>query len=380
MNSRRISIALGIAAMASITAQPARSEPAVDCDAIFDRQGHGETFYEDNPSYRDPAGPLDWPAAAPSDEGIDATLLNEGIDELLAAPNALGVVVVRHGKLVAERYANGGAADRANNMHSASKSILSALVGIAIRDGYIEGVDQEVAAFLPGYFADAGADKSGMTIGDLLTMSSGLAWQEDLTEYVIQNEPDWVGAILGRDMTGAPGETFHYSTGVTHVLSAVLTAATGSSTCEFAHRHLFGPLGMTAEHWGRDAQGISSGGYNLYLTPREMAAFGQLYLQGGNWRDVQIVPAEWVSESWTAHRIVDDTYDYGYLWWLREIMGRFVAQAWGWGGQMIYVVPDLGIVVVTTSNTADDVPVLEGSDFVRHADRFVRDAVIGAIP
>ena len=202
---------------------------------------------------------------------------------------------------------------------------------------------------------------------------------EDVTEYQIESEADWVGAILARPMTDTPGEVFNYSTGLTHVLSAVLTAATGMSVCEFAHRHLFGPMGITAEHWGRDPQGIYAGGYNLYLTPREMAAFGQLYLQQGRWQGVELVPAAWVETSLQTQQTDDAVYSYGYLWWLRQLAGHDVAIAWGWGGQLLYVIPDLEIVVAITTNTADDHAGADTEEFSSRAHGFIRDAVIPSV-
>lgn len=367
-------------AMAALTMTAARAETApVDCEAIYDWPGHGRVFYETNPTYHDPAGVYAWPTASPREMGVDAALLDPAIKGLLASPTAAGVLVVRNGKVIAERYANGSAADQANNIHSASKSMLSALVGIAIREGLIDSVDQKVADFLPSYLDDGDADKARITIAHLLTMSAGLAWEEDATEYAIEDEADWVGAILARPVVTEPGESFRYSTGLTHVLSAVLTSATGLSTCAFAHRYLFGPMGITAEHWGRDPQGIQSGGYNLYMTPREMAAFGQLYLQGGSWHGAQIVPADWVATSLRPQQVDDDVYRYGYLWWLRDLGGHDTAIAWGWGGQLIYVVADLDLVVVITSDTSDDLPMTEIEGFANRAHQFVRDAVIPSV-
>lgn len=366
--------------MAVQPAAPAHAQPVtVDCEAIYDRPGHGETFYESNPTYVDRRGAFAWASASPRDVGMDETILNRGMDDLLSVPMAFSVLVVRDGKLVAERYNDNSAADHANNVHSASKSILSALVGIAIREGYIKSVDQKVAEFLPAYFDDGNADKAQITIAHLLTMSAGLAWREDLTEFAIQTEEDWVAAIMGRALMDTPGSAFHYSTGLTHVLSAVLSAATGMSTCDFAHRYLFAPLDITAEHWGRDPQGVYSGGYNLYLTPREMAAFGQLYLQGGLWKGEQVVLSGWVAESWQPHQTEDEDYSYGYLWWLRAFGGHQVAFAWGWGGQMIFVVRDLDIVVVVTSDSGGDASALEGRNSARRAMAFLRDGVIAAV-
>ena len=373
MIARRVSLVLAISAAAVMAGTTARSEAAADCDAIYNRAGHGKTFYEYNPTYIDRGSVFAWPEARPEDEGLNVTILAHAINQLVVSPSVRSVLVARNGKLVAESYAHGGTVDRANNMHSASKSILSALVGIAIRDGHIASVDEKVATFLPEYFVDGDSAKAQITVAHLLTMSAGIAWSEDITEYQIEDEANWVHAILARPMVAnPPGQTFDYSTGLTHVLSAVLTAATGTSTCDFAHKHLFGPIGITAEHWGRDPQGIYSGGYNLYMTPREMAAFGQLYLQNGLWQGAEVVPGDWINRSFQRHFETDDDFHYGYLWWLRELDGHAVAIAWGWGDQIIAVMPSLAIVVVVTTDTAGSAPDFDVAGFLR-------DGVIAAV-
>ena len=164
-----------------------------------------------------------------------------------------------------------------------------------------------MAHYLPEYFGNAPAGKKKITLRHLLTMRSGLEWTEDSTEDQVEKAPDWVQAILGRPLASAPGTAYNYSSGNTHVVSAVLQKATGMSTCQFARRYLFGPMGITAEHWGRDPRGVFSGGYNLYLTPRELAKFGLLYLHGGKWNGRQLVPPDAVRAAQTRTSQVDDT-------------------------------------------------------------------------
>src|SRR5262249_23711576 len=135
-------------------------------------------------------------------------------------------------------------------------------------------------------------------------------WSEDTTENEIQTTPDWIAAILGLPMADTPGATFNYSTGNAHLNSAVLTAAAHTTACEFIHTNLLAPMGIVAEHWGRDPQGYFSGGYNLYLTPRELAKFGLLYLHGGNWHGQQLVPSAWVTASMTAQTDAGAPYSY----------------------------------------------------------------------
>ncbi|MBC7974874.1 MAG: serine hydrolase [Myxococcales bacterium] len=325
-----------------------------DCSAI---QGPLSTnrFYEDNPTYTDPVDDsASWTMSDPEAQGIDSTGLERASTELSNLPYTSSFLVIRHGALVFERYYHGSAKNQSNNVHSASKSIWGAAIGIAINQGVIPGVDTTIASALPSRYAEAMSPQARtMKVRDLVTMTSGIQWSEDTTENRIQRSSDWIAEILELPMTATPGTRFNYSTGNTHLSSAVLASAIQTTTCEFIHQHLLAPLGIVAEHWGRDPQGYVSGGYNFYVTPRELAKFGLLYLRDGNWNGRQLVPAAWVATSMTKQVEADDPYGYGYNFWLRDLAGHDVAVAWGFGGQMIYIVKDLDLVVVMTTNTRD---------------------------
>jgi CubicO group peptidase (beta-lactamase class C family) len=328
---------------------PAVRAATVDCDRIA---GDGRTFYESNPTYTDPRDDgAGWSVTPPEEQGMDSTMLRTGLTRLGNNASLFSALVIRHDRLVAERYYHGSGAQRSNNVHSASKSILQALVHIAIAKGHIGSLDDPVADYLPEYFGDASPDKKKITIGHMLTMTSGLDWTEDSTENQVEKASDWVQAIVGRSLVSVPGTTYNYSTGDTHVVSAVLQKATGMSTCRFAHQYLFGPMGITAEHWGRDPRGIFSGGYNLYLTPREMAKFGLLYLRDGKWAGRRLVPHSAVRAARARTTQVDDTVAYSEGWWMHTISGRPTYFAWGHGGQYVYVIPSADIVLVTSENT-----------------------------
>jgi CubicO group peptidase (beta-lactamase class C family) len=276
------------------------------------------------------------------------------LDRLAGAPYTWSFLVVRRGALVFERYYHGSAKNQSNNVHSASKSIWGAAIGIAIDQGRIRGADATIASTLPSrYVAEMSPETRATTVRDLLTMTSGSRWSEDTTETRIQRTPDWIAAILRLPRAAPPGTRFNYSTGDTHLSSAVLASTTRTTACEFIHQNLLAPMGVVAERWGRDPQGYFSGGYNFYVTPRELAKFGLLYLQDGRWNDRQLVPAAWVEASMTSQVDAGASYSYGYDFWLRDIAGHHVAMAWGSGGQMIYIVEDLDLVVVMTTNTRD---------------------------
>jgi CubicO group peptidase (beta-lactamase class C family) len=332
----------------------ARPGAGYDCAEL---QGPLSTdrFYEDNPTYVDPVDDSDsWTTSAPAAQQMDPDLLERASTALAKLPYTWSFLVIRRDALVFERYYHGSAKNQSNNVHSASKSIWGAAIGIAIDQGRIPGTDATIASVLPSRYAAAMSPGTrAVTVRDLLTMTSGIRWTEDSTENRIQRAPDWVAATLRLPRAAAPGTRFNYSTGDTHLSSAVLTSATRTTACEFVHRNLLAPLGVAAERWGRDPQGYFSGGYNFYVTPRELAKFGLLYLHDGRWKGKQLVPADWVAASTTEQVAADAPYGYGYDFWLRDIAGHDVAMAWGSGGQMIYLVKELDLVVVLTTNTRD---------------------------
>ncbi|WP_332880798.1 serine hydrolase [Streptomyces sp. NBC_00564] len=351
---------LSLLALAGCTeAAPSKSTPTaaagtatVDCNRIA---GNGRTFYESNPTYTDPRDDgADWSATSPEEQGMDSTLLRTGLTKLGNNASLFSALVIRHDRLVAERYYHGSGAQRSNNVHSVSKSILQALVHIAVAKGYIGSLDDPVADYLPEYFGNASPEKKKITIRHMLTMRSGLDWAEDSTESQVEKASNWVQPILGRPLVSVPGTTYNYSTGNTHVVSAVLQKATRMSTCQFAHQYLFEPMGITAEHWGRDPQSIFSGGYNVYLTPREMAKFGLLYLHDGKWAGQPLVPTSAVRAAQAQTTQVDDTFAYSEGWWMHTISRRAMYFAWGYGGQFVYVIPSADIVLVTSENTSDN--------------------------
>jgi CubicO group peptidase (beta-lactamase class C family) len=271
-------------------------------------------------------------------------------------PRLHSLLVSWRGELVLERYFNGTRASRPANVKSVSKSVISALVGIAIDQKHIEGVRQPIAEFFPGVFAAAAdAPKRQIAIEDLLTMRSGLESTSSRNYGAWVRSRDWVRYALARPLLSPPGTEMDYSTGNSHVLSAIIAKATRKTTRQFAQQVLAGPLGFTLAEWPRDPQGVYFGGNDMLLTPKQMVAFGELYLNGGRVDGRQIVPASWIDASFVPRaRSHWSDQLYGYGWWIREVAGHTAAYAWGYGGQFIFVVPDLRLVVVATSSTATD--------------------------
>ena len=276
------------------------------------------------------------------------------------------LLISRGGELVFERYYNGARRDRPANIKSASKSVISALVGIAIDRSLIPDVDTPIVKYFPELAQDQDPRKREITVEHLLTMRPGLEGTSNRNYGAWVTSRNWVRHALARPMFAAPGEEMEYSTGNTHLLSAIITKASGKSTWEFANEVLARPLGFTLPQWPRDPQGIYFGGNDMLLTPRQMLSFGELYLHEGRSNGRQIVREAWVEQScegrernrrpggpgFGADGVVDPLRDrkYGYAWWVYGIRGYETCFAWGYGGQYIFVVPELDLVRVTTSS------------------------------
>lgn len=362
----------GLAAltMTACSAPPLASELIPDDESQdidrMPRRVPKASFYEDNPTYVSRARDDGFfRTATPASQHLDNAMLAQAAHVLSEQKSALSLLIIRNGYLVMERYFNGSHVTHSNNIHSASKSILSALIGIALDRGILKSLDQPLSELLPRHRMKDAAT-ANIKLRHLLSMTSGLDWEEDSTEYTIEKKSDWVQAILDLPLKNAPGTKFNYCTGNTHLLSAILTEASGQATPEFAKEHLFRPLGVTFQHWGKDPQGIASGGYNVYMTPRALARFALMVHSHGKSAGTQIVPADWLANSLKpADPPEDIDYRYGYLYWLPNVAGRSVAKMWGFGGQLAYVLPDDDMIVVMTHDTSHEYPEPDGDEFLR---------------
>ena len=319
-------------------------------EAIYDLNNTSTSheFYVDNETRTDIALGNKWPDASSELYNENSGKLKEAVTKLDQLGFVRSLIVVHDNKLVIEKYFDEVKSQDSENIHSASKSILSALVGIAINEGYIQDVNQSISNFLPAkYFEDKNREKKDITIHHLLAMTSGIKWHENDTEYDISGDEDWIHSIISLEQVHTPGNVFNYSTGNTHLLSAILTNATGMPLKEFAEKYMFEDMDISVEYWHTDPNGYYSGGCNLFITPIEMAKFGQLYLNQGTWNENQIISKDWIDISF--NNINND--EYGYLWWLNNIDSYDVKTAWGFSGQMIHVVPELDLVVVMTTDS-----------------------------
>ena len=262
------------------------------------------------------------------------------------------VLVMKDGKRLAARGFSSGSVGRPTNIKSASKSIVSALVGIAIDKGVLEGPDQKIAPLLRRDLPDDPDPRlAEITLGNLLSMQAGLERTSGAYYGRWIASPNWVRAALARPFVDQPGGDMLYSTGSTHLLSAVLTRTSGRSTLALA-RDWLGPLdGFEIASWQRDPQGIYFGGNEMAMRPTSLLAFAELYRNGGrNAEGAQLVPEAWIAASWqvrTHSRFTGDGYGYG--WFTREIAGTPAYYGWGYGGQMVYVIPARGMSLVMTS-------------------------------
>ena len=270
-----------------------------------------------------------------------------------ALPQLHSLVVTHRGETAFEYYAKGYSATRQANIKSASKSIIATLVGIAIEKKLIRGVDEPIVRWFPELRKDPDKRKATITIENLLTMRSGLQSTSGENYGPWVRSRNWVRYALDRPMVSDPGTSMEYSTGTSHILSAVLTRATRKSTLQFANEVLGKPLGFQFATWTRDPQGIYFGGNEMSMTPRQMTAIGELWRNEGKARGQQVVPAEWVERSCrpVTRSRWDPDREYGYGWWVQDFGGHRACFAWGFGGQYIFVFDRLDLVVVVTSAT-----------------------------
>jgi len=346
-----LSIILGVCLLtAACEKEPAGEEKYPSGDFIKSGDYLGDYWPTEN-----------WRTCSPGQVGMDENKLKELNDEIvLMLKDSVAIhslLITRKGYIVAEQYySDEYSCDSIHRIYSCTKSFTSAAIGIAIHEGFIADVDQKILDFFPDYEVENPDPlKEEITIRDLLTMTAGLEWNE--FEYSYSDllntinlwavSEDQVKYVLDRPMAYTPGTVFEYSTGYSHLLSAIIWRSTGMRTDLFVNEKIFTPLNITGYYWATDSSGIPFGGNGLRLKTRDMAKFGYLYLKSGQWGSGEVVPGEWVEESVQPHianRFVQGYY-YGYQWWVRQ--NQYFA-AVGYGGQWIFVIPELEMVVVYT--------------------------------
>lgn len=287
--------------------------------------------------------------------GVDTATIENIMEQTREISSLRSLLVQQNGELITEQYFRNASPNRPMNTKSASKSIISLLTGIAVDKGYIESVDDRISKYLPEYFETiSDSTKHRITVKNLLTMQTGLETTSFYNYGAWVTSDDWVSFALNQPMDDRPGGDMRYSTGTSHLLSVIITKASGMSTRAFADKYLFGPLDIEAGGWDRDPQGYYMGGNNLALTPEAMMKLGQMVLNGGTWQGERIISKDWLADSFKTYtRSNYNPYDYGYMWWNRKVAGYDTYFAWGYGGQYIFIIPELNGVVVMMSSLAN---------------------------
>ena len=299
-----------------------------------------------------------WQISLPEAQGFNLEDLKIAYKEASTFTFIYSTLIIRNGYLVAEKYFNGAGVHQAKYIASATKSYLSALIGIAKDKGYIKDLNQKMMSFFPEYASEnIEPDKYEITIKHLLQMRAGY-WHDSTDDrwWAWINSPDWIKYMIDLPLENPPDKAWNYSTGSSQILSGILTKSTGKTGVDFAVKYLFDPINSGLASWAKDPQGYNQGGFNMYITPRDMARLGLLYLNNGEFNSTQIVSQNWVMEStkpysrvkWEFGPIINASY--GYHWWTGEIKGYPIFFATGHGGQNIMIFRDLNMVVVTTTN------------------------------
>jgi CubicO group peptidase (beta-lactamase class C family) len=296
----------------------------------------------------------DWRISSPEAQGIDSGKLVEMLEDTLSKGYDLdSIVLIRHGYLVADVNFSPFKGDERHMLYSCTKSVVSALIGIAIEKGYIESIDQPLLDFFPEQSVEnLDENKQAITLENVLTMTTGLECRDSYAYNFsglieMHDSDDWVQYVLDLPMLNRPGTYFEYCNGASFLLSAIIQETTGMTAHEFAQENLFAPLGITDTYWEANPQGINLGYSDLYLLPKDMAKFGYLYLHEGFWDGEQIIPSAWVEASTREHISSTLQDGYGYQWWVDDA-GYYMAL--GYRGQFIFVLPELDMVVVIVSD------------------------------
>lgn len=284
-----------------------------------------------------------------------------------ALPTLRTLIVARQGQPLVEKAFRGPGLDRPANIKSASKSVLATLAGIALERGALRSLDQPIGPILgPRIPPEADPRVRDITLRDLLAMRAGLERTSGANYGAWVGSRDWLRHALTRPMEDEPGGRMIYSTGTSHILGAVLVRATGRTLHALAQDWLGAPLGLRVPDWRRDPQGLHFGGNEMLLSPRALLAFGECWRNFGRHEGRQVVPEAFLRLAWTPQaRSIWSGQLYGLGWWIAEARGQPVRYAWGYGGQMVYVLPGLGLTVVMTSDP--EVPRANGQVHQLHA-------------
>jgi CubicO group peptidase (beta-lactamase class C family) len=322
-----------------------------------------------------------WSAGDANENGLSAGVLSDMMNYIRnkAGHNIHCILVIKNGKLVFEEYFAGylyssdppGSDgdfiqyDRETDHYlaSVSKTITSVIFGAAVREGFITDLDEKIIDIFPQYSDVLTGEKADITVRHLLTMSSGLAWDETSTPYgdpsndvtKLFTSADPLRGILSNTLLTTPGQSFLYNSGGTNVLGAIIEKYTAMSLLDFGNKYLFDPLNVSGGLWQRIGGGLFFASGGVFLRPRELAKIGYLFINDGYWKDKQLVSKDWIDDSTTGHiltqgRTIPAAHAYGYQWWIMDFHANSKTypcfMAAGWGGQYMFVFPDQEMIVI----------------------------------
>lgn len=298
-----------------------------------------------------------WPVSTPEEQGMDSAVFARLIEKI-GGYKQDSFLVVRHGRIVAEAYYAPYVAGISHDLRSVTKSVMGTLTAIQLRNGDLDSIEHPVMdLFSDRQIENVDARKRAMTVGTLLDMTSGIEWSEttltpDETIWRLYQSPDRVAFVLNQPMAEPPGSTFNYNSGNPYLLSALINKKSGRNAFDFAKTELFEPLGITSAAWAVDAQGVTDGSAQLFLSPHDMARFGYLYLHNGAWEGRRIIPSSWIDRVKQGPVPASFGLHYANLWWSFPEKGAYFAL--GRHSQKIVVIPKLDLVAVMTGFLRDD--------------------------
>lgn len=321
----------------------------------------------------------DWAVSTPEEQDVDPVVVAKLYHDAAQLETLFGLLVIKHDQLIAEKYFHGAAIDRAHDRMSVTKSVVSALVGLALEQGCLESLDQRMVAFFPEYESMLDDPrKRDITIRQLLQMRGGYIWEGRASPYLsVLEDWHWVWHIADFPLTSDPGSAFAYSNLTAHLLGVIVARACDTTLHDFAQEHLLAKLGATIPEWYVDDDGYNMGALGMSLSARDMAKLGALYLHGGRYADEQILPAQWVDASlqrysqdinftgWFDSELGAFFRDlgYGYLWWSGRVAEHHFDFAWGHGGNLIILLHDLDMIIVATADPLHGRPEEQGWEF-----------------
>lgn len=282
---------------------------------------------------------------------------NQGHDKFLR-----DILIAKNGSLVFEEYFGGTGINTLSHLQSATKSIVSAIFGIAATNGFVGSLDDALFDYFPEYQHLNDPDKQAITLRHVLSMTPGFDWNENSSptfgdqndNIAAYNSENYVQYVLQKNVVTTPGTTWNYNSGCPMLLAGIVRYRTGVHLDVYGRDHLFQPLGIQDWRWEYQADGLPLATGGLWLRARDTAKIGQLFLDDGVWNGLQVIPSTWIAEALTARVSADSSRDFGYLWWTRTLSGHRLWYAHGYGGQMVVLVPASGTLVVINANYTRD--------------------------